>query len=34
MSQAKVVRYKMEMADRKKTMRKEKSMRNVKRCVA
>ena len=34
MSQAKVDRYKKEKADRKKTMRKEKIMRNVKRCVA
>ena len=31
MSQAKVDRYKKEKADRKKTMRKEKIMRNVKR---
>ncbi len=34
MSQAKVDRYKKEKADRKKTMRKEKIMRNVKRGVA
>ena len=34
MSQAKVDRYKKEKADRKKTMRKEKIVRNVKRCVA
>lgn len=34
MSQAKVDRYKKEKANRKKTMRKEKIMRNVKRCVA
>ena len=34
MSQAKVDRYKKEKADREKTMRKEKIMRNVKRCVA
>ena len=34
MSLAKVDRYKKEKADRKKTMRKEKIMRNVKRCVA
>ena len=33
MSQAKVDRYKKEKADRKKTMRKEKIVRNVKRCV-
>ena len=32
--QAEVDRYKKEKADRKKTMRKEKIMRNVKRCVA
>jgi len=34
MSQAKVDRYKKEKADRKKIMRKEKIVRNVKRCVA
>lgn len=34
MSQAKVDRYKEEKANRKKTMRKEKIMRNVRRCVA
>ena len=34
MSLAKVDRYKKEKADRKKTMRKEKIMRKVKRCVA
>ena len=34
MSQAKVDQYKKEKANRKQTMRKEKMMRNVKRCVA
>ena len=34
MSQAKVDRYKKEKANRKKTMRKEKILRNVRRCVA
>lgn len=34
MSQAKVDRYKKEKANRKKMMRKEKILRNVRRCVA
>lgn len=34
MSQAKVDQYKKEKANRKQTMRKEKMIRNVKRCVA